>query len=111
MVGDRGSVTVVGVAWLAVFGLLITVGVQVGGVVVRRHEVEGAADLGALAAAAHLPDGVVVACERARWVVERSGERLIGCAATGWEVVVEVEGVVPLFGALSVRARAGPAEG
>ena len=69
--GDRGSVTVVGVAWLAVFAVLIAFGVQLGGVVVRRHEVAGAADLAALAAAAHLPDGVVVACERARWVVER----------------------------------------
>lgn len=111
MVDDRGSATVFGLAWLAVFALLITFGVQVGGVVVRRHEAEGAADLGALAAAAHLPDGVVVACERARWVVERMGKRLIGCAASGWEVVVEVEEVVPLFGAFSVRARAGPAEG
>ncbi|MCS7484236.1 Rv3654c family TadE-like protein [Umezawaea endophytica] len=111
MGGDRGSVTVVGVVWLVVFGLLIAGGVQVGGVVVKRHEVEGAADLGALAAAAHLPDGVVVACERARWVVERSGGRLIGCAVSGWEVVVAVEGVVPLFGAVSVRAKAGPAEG
>jgi hypothetical protein len=38
-------------------------------------------------------------------------QRLIGCAVSGWEVVVEVEGSVPLFGAVSVRARAGPADG
>lgn len=108
---DRGSVTVVGVAWLAVFALLLGFGVQLGGVVVRRHEVAGAADLAALAAAGHLPDGVAGACERARWVVERMDQRLIGCAASGWEVVVEVEGSVALFGAVSVRARAGPADG
>jgi secretion/DNA translocation related TadE-like protein len=111
MPDDRGSATVVGVAVLAVFALLIAFGVQVGEVVVRRHEVAGAADLAALAAAAHLPDGVVVACERARWVVERMDQRLIGCAVSGWEVVVEVEGSVPLFGAVSVRARAGPTDG
>jgi secretion/DNA translocation related TadE-like protein len=108
---DRGSVTVVGVAWLAVFALLLGFGVQLGGVVVRRHEVAGAADLAALAAAGHLPDGVAGACERARWVAERMDQRLIGCAVSGWEVVVEVEGSVPLFGAVSVRARAGPADG
>lgn len=111
MVDDRGSVTVIGVAWLAVFAVLIAFGVHLGGVVVRRHEVAGAADLAALAAAAHLPDGVAVACERARWVVERMDQRLIGCSVSGWEVVVEVEGSVSGFGAVSVRARAGPADG
>ena len=90
---------------------MVVFGVQVGGVVVRRHEVEVAADLAALAAAAHLPDGVAVACDRARWVVERAGERLVGCAVSGWEVIVAVEGAVPLFGAVGVRARAGPTEG
>ncbi|HEX6341437.1 Rv3654c family TadE-like protein [Umezawaea sp.] len=111
MGGDRGSATVLGVAWLVVFALLTSLGVQVGGAVVVRHEVEGAADLAALAAAAHLADGVGPACDRARWVVERAGKRLIGCAASGWEVEVDVEGIVPLFGAVSVRTRAGPAEG
>ena len=99
-----------------VVGMAVVVGVaavclQVGGVVVRRHEVGAAADLAALAAAAHLPDGVAVACGRARWVVERMGERLGGCAVSGWEVIVAVEGDVSGFGPLSVRARAGPAEG
>ncbi len=108
---DQGSVTVLAVVWLAVFGVLIAFGVQAGGVVVRRHEVAAAADLAAVAAAAHLTDGVDLACERARWVVERMGKRLIGCAAGGWEVVVEVEGSISPFGAVSVRARAGPAEG
>jgi secretion/DNA translocation related TadE-like protein len=108
---DRGAVTVLAVVWLAVFGLLIAFGVQAGGVVVRRHEVVAAADLAAVAAAAHLPEGVAVACERARWVVERMDKRLIGCAASGWEVVVEVEGSVSPFGAMSVRARAGPVDG
>jgi secretion/DNA translocation related TadE-like protein len=108
---DGGSATVFGVAALAVVVVLVVFGVQLGGVVVRRHEVEAAADLAALAAAAHLPDGVAVACDRARWVVERMGERLTGCAVSGWEVIVAVEGVVPLFGVVDVRARAGPAEG
>ncbi|WNV91724.1 Rv3654c family TadE-like protein [Umezawaea sp. Da 62-37] len=111
MADDRGVATVVGVACIAVFALLIVFGVRLGGVVVERHEVAGAADLAALAAAAHLTDGPVGACDRARWVAERMGKRLGECAVSGWEVVVRVDGAVSVFGTPSVRARAGPAEG
>ncbi|PRY46212.1 Rv3654c family TadE-like protein [Umezawaea tangerina] len=103
--------TVIGVACIAVFALLAVFGIRLGTLVVERHEVAAAADLAALAAAAHLPDGVVGACDRARWVAERMGKRLGGCAVSGWEVVVRVDGVGSVFGTPSVRARAGPAEG
>lgn len=107
---DRGSATVLGVGALAVLVLLITFGVHLGEVVVRRHEASGAADLAALAAAAHLLDGEASACDRARWVAERMGTSLVGCSVLGWEVTVEVTGVPTVFGATNVSARAGPTE-
>jgi secretion/DNA translocation related TadE-like protein len=107
---DRGSATVLGVACLAVLTLLISVGIQLAGAVVRRHELTSAADLAALAAAAHLTEGVQPACDRAAWVVERMGKRLTGCVVSGWEVVVQVGEREMAFGTTNARARAGPTE-
>ncbi|MCE6999607.1 helicase [Saccharothrix sp. S26] len=86
------------------------VGVQVGEVLVDRRRVGAAADLGALAAAGQLGGGGAHACARAEWVVERMGGRLVACLVEGWEVEVQVSGEVAVFGAVSARARAGPAE-
>ncbi|QQQ76744.1 pilus assembly protein TadE [Saccharothrix sp. 6-C] len=109
--GDRGSASVVAVAVAAVWFGLVAVGVHVGEVVVARHRVGAAADLGALAAAGQLVGGVAHACDRAEWVVERMGGRLASCHVEGWEVSVHVIGeAVTVFGAPSARARAGPAE-
>jgi len=107
---DRGSATVFGIAVLAVVVLLTTFGIQLGGAVVDRHEVSGAADLAALAAAARLVDGEAYACERATWVAERMRTRLVDCAVNGWEVTVEVTGRRTVFGTAAVRARAGPVD-
>jgi secretion/DNA translocation related TadE-like protein len=107
---DRGSATVLGVACLAVLTLLISVGIQLAGAVVRWHELTSAADLAALAAAAHLTEGVQPACDRAAWVVERMGKRLTGCVVSGWEVVVQVGEREMAFGTTNARARAGPTE-
>jgi secretion/DNA translocation related TadE-like protein len=101
---------VLGVACLAVLTLLISVGIQLGGAVVRRRELAGAADLAALAAAAHLVEGEQPACDRAAWVAERMGKRLTGCAVNGWEVIVQVDERDMAFGTTNARARAGPTE-
>lgn len=110
VVDDRGSASVVAVAVGAVWFGLVVVGVQVGEVVVGRHRLGAAADLGALAAAGQLTGGVAQACARARWVVERMDGRLVSCQVEGWEVSVQVSGEDTVFGAISARARAGPAE-
>jgi secretion/DNA translocation related TadE-like protein len=105
---DQGAATVFGVAALAVLVVLVVFGIELGGAVVHRHEVSGAADLAALAAAAQLVDGEALACERATWVAERMRTRLLDCAVNGWEVTVEVTGGQTAFGTATVRARAGP---
>ncbi|QFZ16315.1 Rv3654c family TadE-like protein [Saccharothrix syringae] len=108
---DRGAASVFAVAVAGVWFGLAAVGVRFGEEVVVRHRLAAAADLGALAAAAHLVDGVAVGCAKAGVVVGRMGGRLVRCDVAGWEVVVEVEGGPSLFGAPSARARAGPTEG
>jgi secretion/DNA translocation related TadE-like protein len=107
---DRGAASVVAVAVAGVWFALVVVVVQVGGAVVTRHRLSAAADLAALAAAGQLVSGTAHACARAEWVVERMGGRLAACDVDGWEVSVRVTGPTSLFGALSARARAGPAE-
>ncbi|WP_306744390.1 Rv3654c family TadE-like protein [Saccharothrix yanglingensis] len=108
---ERGAASVFAVAVVGVWGALVVVGVLVGEGVVARHRVEAAADLGALAAASWVVEGVDVACSRAGRVVGRMGARLDGCVVDGWEVEVVVSGGGSLFGAPGARARAGPAEG
>ncbi|XVS64801.1 Rv3654c family TadE-like protein [Actinosynnema sp. CA-299493] len=107
---DRGSASVMAVAVAAVWFGLVVVGVHVGEVVVSRHRMGAAADLGALAAAGWLVGGAAHACDRAEWVVERMGGRLASCQVEGWVVSVHVTGEPTVFGAPSAQARAGPAE-
>ncbi|MBM7771405.1 secretion/DNA translocation related TadE-like protein [Actinokineospora baliensis] len=107
MTGDGGFATVFA-AWV-ITGLLslVLMVMTVAGAVSARHRAESAADLGALAAAGHVLDGQ--ACARARWVVERAGAELVGCAVSGWDATVEVA-VRPaaLIGSARATARAGP---
>jgi secretion/DNA translocation related TadE-like protein len=110
---DRGS----GTLWmLALIGLVWSVAVMamtVGGVRAARHRAYAAADLAALAAAAHAMDGARSACRLAGVIARDSGGRLRRCVLRGRvsEVVVtsDVRTVVPL-GRLAAtgRARAGP---
>ncbi|MDU0295248.1 pilus assembly protein TadG-related protein, partial [Saccharothrix longispora] len=58
---ERGAASVFAVAVVGVWGALVVVGVLVGDGVVARHRVEAAADLGALAAASWVVEGVDVA--------------------------------------------------
>ncbi|RLK59880.1 Rv3654c family TadE-like protein [Actinokineospora cianjurensis] len=110
--GDSGFATVLGLAVIAGVMAVVLMVLTFGGVVAARHRARGAADLGALAAAAHVVDGVESACGRARWVAERMGARLVRCAVSGWDATVEV--VVPgvaVVGSAAAAARAGPVSG
>jgi secretion/DNA translocation related TadE-like protein len=112
---DRGSVTIwavalVGLIWLACSGALLY-----GAAVVGRHRVETAADLAALAAAVHVPDGKPGACAEAASIAGRNGGTLSTCRVVGGDVEVSVSAPIKL-GGLGVRtatalARAGPVAG
>ncbi len=109
---DRGGATVLGcVAVTALIAVTLMIA-QVGAVVVARHRVQAAADLGALAAAGALVAGTEVACAEAEEVVHLMSSGMRGCEVAEWDAVITAEGNVPigLFGHRSVRAvaRAGP---
>lgn len=110
---DRGSGTV----WVLAFAAVIWVGglaaVAVGGVRGVRHRADSAADLAALAGAAHAVEGAGVACSRAKGIAAESGVRLTRCQVRGEvvEVSVTADMRVPMgIGEVNVvsRARAGP---
>ncbi|MER7079093.1 Rv3654c family TadE-like protein, partial [Saccharopolyspora kobensis] len=61
---DRGAATALSaILVLALLAVLVLV-LQIGAATIARHRAEGAADLAALAAAAHAPSGAESACER-----------------------------------------------
>lgn len=94
------------VALLAVTGG----GVCLGSVVVARHRAQAAADLAALAAAAHLPMGPEAACAQARLLGRRMRVTETECAVRDLDVVVTVEvaTALPDWGNARAAARAGP---
>ena len=94
---------------------LMVLGLHVAAATSGRHRAEAAADLGALAGAAHAVDGELVACAYAARVTRGMDARLVGCRMAGWDVFVVVD-VVPAIAmpgsALARgRARAGPVAG
>ena len=114
MCRDRGSVSI----WAAALAGLICLGSSAallyGSAVAGRHRAESAADLAALAAAVHVPDGPARACAVAARIAARNGPVLLGCQVVGEEVEVVVSWRLSLgrLGGFSTvaRARAGPAE-
>lgn len=96
---------------VAVLLFITAAGVYVGSVVVARHRAQAAADLGALAGAAALPQGASVACARARAVVSAMRVRDVECVVQDLDLVVSVEIAVPVAGAARAGARAGPVTG
>lgn len=91
---------------------LFTLGAQLGAAVITRHRAQVAADLAALASAAHAMSGQEFACGAADRVARHMAARLIGCELDGWEVIVRVTvepaGLIGRFGAANATARAGP---
>ncbi|MEU6390122.1 Rv3654c family TadE-like protein [Streptomyces sp. NPDC046939] len=105
---DRGSATV----WVAM--ALAAIGVVFGGVLAMAHAIEArhkagdAADLAALAAAAHWPEGRTSACALARKVARAQGAEVERCALHGQiSDVTATSGRAPFKARVS--ARAGPA--
>ncbi|WP_241010753.1 Rv3654c family TadE-like protein [Mycobacterium camsae] len=94
---------------VAVLLFVTATGVYLGSVVVARHRAQAAADLGALAGAAALPQGVAVACARATAVAHGTGVRDAQCRVDGLDVIVTAEVDVSPRGVAWASARAGPA--
>lgn len=114
MCPDRGSVTI----WSAALAGLVWLGASAaavyGAAVTGRHRAEAAADLAALAAAVHVPDGTAAACAVGGRIVARNGGAMRECRVVGTDVEVVASTRVNLgglgsFNALA-RARAGPVE-
>lgn len=112
-VGEQGTATLWAAGAIAALFLVAGLVLTIGAAVAARHRATGAADLAALAAAAHAPSGQADACGKARWVAERMRARLDGCSVVDWIAVVEVSvlpiGMLAPFGAANAHARAGPA--
>uniref|UniRef100_UPI0034E1BFD2 Rv3654c family TadE-like protein n=1 Tax=Mycobacterium sp. OAE908 TaxID=2817899 RepID=UPI0034E1BFD2 len=111
---EHGSASLVAVAMMAVLLALTVGGVYVGSTVVARHRAQGAADLAALAAAAHLADGSAEACVHAASLARAMHTTVTQCAVEDLDVIVTVDAAVALgrFGVGPARAtaRAGPVE-
>jgi secretion/DNA translocation related TadE-like protein len=109
---DRGSVTVWAAALVALIWLGCSAAMLYGGAVTGRHRAETAADLAALAAAVHVPDGAPNACRTAASIATRNGGVLRSCRVIGDDVEVAVSRPVSLAGlgvrTAIARARAGP---
>ena len=114
MCRDRGSVTI----WAAALAGLVWLGSSAaflyGSAIAGRHRAESAADLAALAAAVHVPDGPADACAVAARIAARNGPSLRGCEVVGEEVEVVVSWRLSLgrLGGFTTvaAARAGPVE-
>jgi secretion/DNA translocation related TadE-like protein len=109
---DGGVATVWASAAVAVLVAFTLFGVDLGAAEVARHRVEAAADLAALAGAAHAADGEPVACAYSDRIAAAMNTWLGSCRLVGWEVFVELRATValpPVAGAQAwARARAGP---
>ena len=112
MCRDRGSVTIWAAALAALVWLGSSAALLYGSAVAGRHRVETAADLAALAAAVHVPDGKASACAVGARIAARNGGSLRDCrvASTDVEVVVSNRLSLGGLGVLTAvaRARAGP---
>lgn len=114
MCRDRGSATIWAAAFVGLIWLSCSAALLYGGAVTGRHRAESAADLAALAAAAHIPDGSAIACALAAKVAAGNGGSLRSCRVAGDDVEVVVSRPVSLAGVgvrfATARARAGPVD-
>lgn len=84
-------------------------GVALGAAVVARHRAQAAADMAALAGAAHLAAGPALACRRAGQIAAMTGAVVRGCSVDGLDVVVTAAVRTGLrIGDAVAVARAGP---
>ncbi|MFB9427925.1 Rv3654c family TadE-like protein [Streptoalloteichus tenebrarius] len=111
---DDGSATLLAVATVFAVLVVTAVVVQIAVATITRRRAESAADLAALAAAAHALSGPEAACDRARWIAESMRTQVTNCRFEQWDALVEIEAGVsgPLggFPATHAKARAGPGD-
>lgn len=108
---ERGVSTVLAASLMGLVVLVGAVGLEIGMLIARQHQVDGAADLVALSSAAAVQrggDGCVVASR----VAAANDVHVAGCTLRGADVRITVRGEVHLpfgiDGRLTGRARAGP---
>lgn len=111
---DSGLATVWAAGAIAALLVVVTMVIWLGAAAITRHRATGAADLAALAAAAHARDGPEAACGHAQRVAERMRAELESCELRNWDalvrVTVEPSGVLAGFSGAAARARAGPVD-
>ncbi|SFO32646.1 Rv3654c family TadE-like protein [Amycolatopsis rubida] len=81
--------------------------------ITARHRTEAAADLGALAAAAHAAAGPTIACARAKEVADHERAVLTSCRWHNRDAFVEVRATttpIPGMPAPTAKSRAGPVD-
>jgi secretion/DNA translocation related TadE-like protein len=109
--GERGSATVWGIGWMAVFTSLAAVITCAALCTAEQHAVDGGADLAALAAAAAIQAGHD-GCAAAAVTASANRVVLVGCTVDGERVDVRTSSRARLpFGlnlTLVGRSRAGP---
>lgn len=110
---DRGSATVPAAIASVLLLAVLWLGIELAVAMLGRHQVEGAADLAALAAAVQAPQGEAVACGKAAWVAEQMKMSVQSCLLDEWDARIELRTRSPSpligFGPVTARARAGPA--
>jgi secretion/DNA translocation related TadE-like protein len=115
--GERGAATILVLAALGVVLVLLVAGLALGSAVVATHRARAAADLGALAAAQALQQGVsaAAACAVGSSVTARNGARPAGCAVRADGSVICSATTSPSLilpgtspGTTTATARAGP---
>ncbi len=108
---ERGSSTVWGATGAVILLLVGSLAALLAGVVARQHQVDAAADLAALSAAAVRQRGQP-ACAAAAEIAADNSVELMRCRTEGEDVVVEVRAdlALPLGMAVALHgiARAGP---
>ncbi|MEU5159184.1 Rv3654c family TadE-like protein [Streptomyces sp. NPDC020875] len=104
---DDGSATIWAALTATVLCALFAVVLALGQVVTARHRAAAAADLAALAAAAHALRGESAACARAAETARAQGARLLRCAVRGEIADVRTSARAGPF-APTALARAGP---
>lgn len=113
-VGDDGVATVWAAGACAVLVLIFVALLWLASATITRHRAAAAADLAALAAAAHLRYGPESACERAALVAERMRAAIDSCEFRGADALVvltlEPPRALLVTGVAKGRARAGPVD-
>jgi len=109
--GQRGSATVAAALWMQSLLSIVWIGLIVAAATARQHDLDGAADLVALSAAAGRENGHDP-CRRAETVARANDVRLVGCELVGDDVRVMLRAELELAAGstwtIVAEARAGP---